>query len=95
MSNADEFHKGHSPFSDEDKAVLDFEATPFKHWGAKEQAAYDKFGYSLTRHYQKLNSIINKPEAAAYSPVVVNRVRRQREQNRRNRSAKNLGIDIG
>lgn len=94
MRNNSDFEKGHSPLTDDERAVLDFEAKPFKYMGDKESAIYDTFGHSPSRHFQKLNSIIDKPAAAEYSPALVNRLLRQRDERRQQRSAKRQGLQI-
>ena len=94
MVRNDEFKKGHSPLTESQKATLDFEATPFKYMGQKEQAAYDTFGHSLTRHFQKLNALLDNPAAVEHNPMMVNRLRRQRDERQKSRSAKRMGWKV-
>jgi len=42
---------------------------------------------SATRYYQVLNELIDRPEALAFEPVLVKRLRRQRAKRQRIRSA--------
>lgn len=62
-----------------EQRLLDFEGQWFRHPGSKEQAITDTFGLNLTRYYQWLNAVIDRPEAVEYSPVLVNRLRRARD----------------
>lgn len=74
--------------------VLDFERDWWKHAGAKEQAIRDLFEMSSTRYYQILNGLIDSPEALAFDPMLVKRLRRMRSARQRVRSARRLGIDL-
>jgi hypothetical protein len=68
-----------------ERGVLDFERRRWKHVGAKEQAIRDTFDVSPTHYYQILNALLDDPGALAYSPALVNRLRRAREAKRRER----------
>jgi hypothetical protein len=72
---------------DRDKATLDLEAQWFKFTGAKEAAIREKFDESATIFYQRLGALIDNPDALAYSPAVVNRLRRLRDARRAQRTA--------
>lgn len=61
-----------------DADILMFERQWWKHAGTKEQAIRDSFGISATRYYQLLNAIIDRPEAQAFDPMTVKRLRRMR-----------------
>jgi hypothetical protein len=74
--------------SERDRAVLDFEKRRWRHAGAKEQDIRDRFGISATRYYQVLNALLDRPEALAFEPLVVNRLRRLREARQRARSGR-------
>jgi hypothetical protein len=79
--------------SDREQAILAFERQWWKLVGAKEQAIRLQFGLSATRYYQVLNALIDRPEALAYDPMVVKRLRRLRAARQRARSARRLGIE--
>src|SRR5215213_709201 len=64
--------------SDRDQQILAFERLWWKYAGAKEQAIRDQFDMSATRYYQVLNALIDRPEALAYDPLLVKRLRRLR-----------------
>jgi Protein of unknown function (DUF3263) len=68
-----------------ERAILDFEGTWWSESGSKERAIRDRFELSATRYYQLLNEVIDLPGALAYDPLVVRRLRRQRDRRRRAR----------
>ncbi len=76
-----------------DREILEFERKWWKYAGAKEQAVKELFGLSGTRYYQVLNALIDRPEALAFDPLLVKRLRRMRAERQRARSARRLGID--
>ena len=71
-----------------------FERQWWKYAGAKEQAVRDQFDMSSTRYYQVLNALIDRPEALAYDPLLVRRLRRLRAARQRARSARRLGFEV-
>lgn len=71
--------------SERDIAILDFERTWWIEPGPKEQSIRERLVLSPTRYYQLLNELIDRPEADAYDPLVVRRLRRLRERRRRAR----------
>lgn len=79
--------------SDTDKKILEFEARWWKYQGRKEQAAHAELGLSGTAYYQRLNKLLDDPAALAYSPTVVNRLRRRRVTAVRARNPRRLGLD--
>ncbi|MCD0485715.1 DUF3263 domain-containing protein [Streptacidiphilus sp. ASG 303] len=74
-----------SPLSDRDRAVLALEARQWRTPGAKEQAIREELGISPARYYQLLGGLLDRPEALAHAPVLVNRLRRIRESRRGHR----------
>jgi uncharacterized protein DUF3263 len=78
--------------STRDRDLLAFERQWWKYAGAKEQAIRELFDMSATRYYQLLNQLIDRPEALAYDPMLVKRLRRMRAQRQRQRAARRLGI---
>ena len=62
--------------TDRERAIHDFEAAWWPQRGAKEDAITERFGVSPVRYYQQLRALLDRPEALAYSPTVVNRLRR-------------------
>ena len=80
--------------SDRDRRILEFERQWWKYAGAKEQAIRDLFDMSGTRYYQLLNGLIDDPQALAFDPMLVKRLRRMRAARQRARSARRLGIEL-
>ena len=73
-----------------DEASLEaWERSPERTWwlegGAKEPAIRAAFDVSAGRYYQLLSRLIDSPAAYAYDPLVVLRLRRQRDRRRRAR----------
>jgi len=62
--------------SEREVRILAFERNWWRQPGAKEQAIRDMLGMSATRYYQMLNELIDRPEALAFEPVLVKRLRR-------------------
>ena len=73
------------PLTDRDRAILDFERTWWSESGPKEQAIRERLDLSATRYYQLLSDLLEEPEALAYDPLVVRRLRRLRDRRRRAR----------
>lgn len=82
-----------SGLSERDAELLAFERQWWKYAGAKEQAVRELFDMSATRYYQVLNALIDTPEALAFDPMLVKRLRRMRAQRQRTRSARRLGLE--
>ena len=78
--------------SEQDAAMLDFEATWWRAERPKDDEIRARFGLSTPRYYQALNSLIDRPEALIYSPLLVKRLRRMREQRQAARSASRLSV---
>lgn len=64
--------------TDQQRAILDFERAWWKFQGGKEDAIAAAFEISPVRYYQLLNRCLDDPEALAYAPQTVNRLRRLR-----------------
>jgi hypothetical protein len=75
-----------------ERAVLDLEEGWWKYAGVKETTIREKFGWSATRYYQVLNRLLDRPEALAYAPLTVKRLRRIRDARQAQRSARRLGL---
>lgn len=76
--------------SDDDLAVLAFEAS-FRGSAARREAEVrERFGTSVPRHQQRLNRLLDDPAALAAEPLLVRRLRRVRELRREARSAHRL-----
>lgn len=89
-----DFEAAAALLSERDRQILEFERQWWKYAGAKEQAIRDLFDMSATRYYQIVNGLIDTPEALAFDPMLVKRLRRMRASRQRARSARRLGIDL-
>jgi hypothetical protein len=72
--------------TDRDRQVLAFERLRWNHTGAKDEAIRDAFGVTPWRYYQELRSLLDRPEALQHDPQLVNRLRRLRDERRRQRA---------
>jgi hypothetical protein len=77
----------------QDRRILDFERSWWKHAGVKEQAIKEHFEMSATRYYQILNELLEKPAALGYDPILVKRLKRLRVYRQRQRVARLLGAE--
>ena len=77
-----------------DRELLDFEREAWKLRMPKERAIRERFGFSSARYHQLMNRAIDRPEALAYDPMLVRRLRRIRDARRRKRAASRLGIPL-
>lgn len=77
-----------------EREILDFERESWRLQVAKERAIRELFGISATRYHQLLRRIVDRPEALAYDPMLVRRLRRLREIRRKRRTAQRLGIQL-
>jgi hypothetical protein len=85
---------GVSALDERTRLVLDFERESWKLAVRKERAIRERFGFSTARYHQLLNRAIDRPEALAYDPMLVLRLRRLRDVRRRRRAAGKLGIQV-
>jgi hypothetical protein len=68
--------------------ILAFERSWWRYPGAKEREILEVLGMPVTRYYQLLNGLIDRPEAAESDPILVARLRRQRAARQAMRSAR-------
>ena len=73
--------------SELDMRILAFERSWWRFPGAKEREILEVLGMPVTRYYQLLNALIDRPEAAEFDPVLVARLRRQRSRRHQIRTA--------
>ena len=76
---------------DDERALLAFERQWWRYEGSKEASIREHFGMNSTRYYQRLNQLLDMPEAMEFDPLLVKRLRRQRDSRARARSARRLG----
>jgi len=80
-----------SVLSERDRAVLDFEQRAPASAGARESAIRREFGLGVVRYQQLLNSLIDRPAALAYAPMLVGRLQRLRVARHDARSTRSFG----
>jgi hypothetical protein len=83
-----------SSLDDRSRRVLDFERESWKLEISKERAIRETFGFSPARYHQLLTRVLERPEALAYDPMLVRRLRRVRDDRRRRRIAGQLGVRL-
>lgn len=66
--------------------ILAFERSWWRLAGTKERDILEVLGIPVTRYYQLLNELIDRPEAVEFDPVMVARLRRQRSHRQRLRA---------
>ncbi|KAB1643114.1 DUF3263 domain-containing protein [Gulosibacter chungangensis] len=71
--------------TDLERQILDFEDAHPKHSRAKEDAIRTDFGYSSTRYYQILGTLMESPVALRENPLLVKRLQRIRDRKRARR----------
>lgn len=70
----------------EDARILEFEQEFPRHSVHKEARIRRQFGYSSARYYQILGNLIESPAALVAYPMLVNRLRRVRDERRERRN---------
>ncbi|WP_462416953.1 DUF3263 domain-containing protein [Kytococcus sp. Marseille-QA3725] len=63
----------------QDREILAFERQAWRYAGAKEQEIRELFGLTTTQYYQRLNRLLDSEAALAADPLLVKRLRRQRD----------------
>lgn len=72
--------------TDLDRELLDFAGLWWRNPGAQEAAIFERFDFSSTSYWRKVNDLLNRPEALAYAPTTVKRLRARRERRQAERS---------
>ena len=71
--------------SERDRAILEFEGSWWTEPGPKDLAIRARLGISASRYRQILAALVDSEEAATVAPLVVKRLRRERNRKRRAR----------
>jgi Protein of unknown function (DUF3263) len=71
--------------SERDQAILEFEGSWWTFAGPKQAAIRDRFGISATSYRRILASLMESEEAETADPLLVRRLRRDRDLRRRAR----------
>lgn len=83
------------PLTDVDRAILDFERCWWRLPKPKSASIREHLQLSPTRYYRLLNVLLDDPDATAYDPLVVHRLRRTRLERRRARIEGRTGLGHG
>lgn len=73
------------PLSDRQRAILDLERAWWTEAGSKRDAIRHRLGLSPARYYTLLAPLLDSEDAASYDPLLVRRLKRQRDRRRRAR----------
>ncbi|MDJ1372059.1 DUF3263 domain-containing protein [Gulosibacter molinativorax] len=76
---------GESSLSELERRILDFEDAHPQHSRAKEDSIRADFGYSSTRYYQILGTLMESPDALRENPLLIKRLHRIRDRKRARR----------
>lgn len=79
--------------TDRELGILAFERQWWKRSGTKERAIHELFDMSVSRYYQILNAMLDKPAALRADPMLIRRLRKLRAGRQRARTARRLGIE--
>jgi hypothetical protein len=71
--------------SDQERAVLEFEGSWWTVPGSKEAAIRSRLGMSASSYRKVLARLIESEEAASVAPLLIRRLRRDRDRRRRAR----------
>ena len=71
--------------TERDREILDFERSWWTESEPKDAQIRERYELSTTRYYQLLAELLDEEEAMAFDPLVVRRLRRQRDRRRRAR----------
>jgi hypothetical protein len=76
---------GAMPLTLRERRVLDLEREWWHHAPTKEQAIREQLSLSPAAYYAALRRLVGSPEAFAYDPLVIARLRRRMRERRRSR----------
>ena len=71
--------------TDAERSLLDFEREWWQLPNTKLSEIRARFGISTSSYYRALHQLVDRADAEAYDPLTVRRIRRRREQVRRER----------
>jgi hypothetical protein len=71
--------------TDVERSLLDFERVWWQLPASKTSEIRARFGFSTSSYYRTLHLLVDRPDAEAYDPLTVRRVRHRRELVRRER----------
>jgi hypothetical protein len=73
-----------------DRRTLELEATWWRHAGTKDAAIRVVLDEEPAAYFRRLGRLLDDPDATAYAPVLVRRLRRQRARRLGHRSGRRL-----
>jgi hypothetical protein len=71
--------------TDVERSLLDFERMWWQLPASKTSEIRARFGFSTSSYYRTLHLLVDRPDAEAYDPLTVRRVRHRRDLVRRER----------
>ncbi|EXF26041.1 hypothetical protein BG28_00185 [Nesterenkonia sp. AN1] len=74
--------------TEQEKKMLDLERQWWKYAGAKDEAITETLQMSAVAYYQALNRLIDTEAALVHDPMLVKRLRRQRDARHRARATR-------
>ena len=77
--------------SPREREILTFEREWWKYADAKDPAVRSRLDLTPEAYYRALSEIIDQPGALAHDPLLVRRLRRQRQARQRQRQASRSG----
>ena len=81
--------------TERERAIIEFEATWWMHDESRDTLLRARFACSEEDYYQELNRLLDHPGALSCDPLVVRRLRRQRDRRRRARIGSHVGTGEG
>ncbi len=82
------------PLTAVEKEILLLEQKWFKYQGVKANQIREKFDWTPTQYYQRLNALLDKEAALAWDPITVKRLKQKRRDRQLSRSARRLDHDL-
>jgi len=73
------------PLTEAQRSLLDFERNWWQLPASKTTEIRSRFGFSSSSYYRALHALVDRPDAEAYDPLTVRRIRRRRDRSRRER----------
>ena len=77
--------------TERERAIIEFEATWWSRDESRASTIRARFACSEEDYYQELNRLLDHPGALSFDPLVVRRLRRNRERRRRARTVGQAG----
>jgi hypothetical protein len=81
--------------TERERAIIEFEATWWMRDESRDAVIRARFACSTEDYYQELNRLLDHPGALSFDPLVVRRLRRQRDRRRRARIDGQAGTGEG